>query len=401
MVKNEKNFPRAAGFGTKSVWAGEMSASFMGVTQIPVVHGITYSFEDFETWFDVALGKRAGHIYGRNTNPTVEVFEEKIRILEDAESATSFSTGMAAISNTLFALLSPGNRVVSIKDTYGGTSRIFLEFLPKFGIEVILCDTTDHKQILNEISKGCTLLYLESPTNPTLKIMDLKLLSSAAKTQNGIVVVDNTFASPINQNPLKLGADLVIHSATKFLGGHSDALGGVVCGRKELVHRIYSYREINGATLHPMAAYFLLRGMKTLALRVDKQNKNALDLAKFLKAQPQVDEVFYPGLDSHENYDIAAKQMKGFGGVLSFSLKGDFKAVETFLTKLKYVHLAASLGSVGSLAGPPKTTSHVELTAEDRAKLGIPENLIRYSVGIEDIEDILADMKEALAALEN
>lgn len=387
--------------GTKSVWAGETSPFYKGATQIPVVHSVTFGYEDVDTWFDVAIGKQEGHIYSRNTNPTVEVFEEKMRILEDAEAATSFSTGMAAISNTLFTLLSPGQRVVSIKDTYGGTSKIFLEFLPRFNVNVQLCETTDMEAIEAEIKKGCEVVYLESPTNPTLKVVDLERLIKAAGEVGAIVVVDNTFATPINQKPLQLGADLVLHSATKFIGGHSDAMGGVVCGRKDLIDKIFHFREINGATLDAMSAYLLLRGVKTLELRVKRQNETALTMARFLEEQPQVDQVFYPGLTSDPGHEIAKKQMTGYGGVLAFSLKGGFENVKTFLNKLQYAHLAASLGSVGTLVGPPKVTSHVEASEEERKQLGIPEGLIRCSVGIENAEDLIADFKNALAALES
>jgi cystathionine gamma-synthase len=320
-----------------------------------------------------------------------------VRLLEGAEAATSFSTGMAAISNTLFTLLSPGDRVVSLKDTYGGTSKIFIEFLPRFGVDVVLCDTTDHEAIEAAVATGCKVLYLESPTNPTLKIVDLARLAAAGHQVGATVVVDNTFATPINQRPLELGADLVIHSATKFLGGHADALGGVVCGPVHLVERIFHFREINGASLHPMAAYLLLRGMKTLHLRIRHQNGSALEIARFLQANPFVDRVFYPGLESHENHDIARRQMRGFGGVLSFMLKDGFEAVRAFLPRLRYAHLAANLGAVETIAGPPATTSHVECTPEEREALGIPESLIRYSVGIEDTENLIADLTQALS----
>lgn len=232
--------------------------------------------------------RKDGYIYTRNTNPTVHAFEEKVRLLEGAEASTSFSTGMAAISNTLFTLLSPGNRVVSLKDTYGGTSKIFMEFLPRFQVQVTLCDTTDHEAIEATMPEGCQLLYLESPTNPTLKVIDLARLAAAGRKVGAIVVVDNTFATPINQSPLDLGAHLVIHSATKFLGGHADALGGVVCGAEDLVERIFHFGEINGASLDPMAAYLLLRGMKTLHLRIRQQNESALKIARYLEKHPFV-----------------------------------------------------------------------------------------------------------------
>jgi cystathionine gamma-synthase len=286
-----------------------------------------------------------------------------------------------------------------VKDTYGGTNVLFTEFLPRFQIDVSLCDTTDHDAIEAEIAKGCRVLYLETPTNPTLKVVDLDRLIRAGHRAGAAVVVDNTFATPINQNPLALGADLVLHSATKFLGGHADALGGVIAGAAELVANIYHYREINGACLDPMAAYLLLRGMKTLHLRIRQQNASALQIAHFLEAHPQVKRVFYPGLESHENHAIAARQMRGFGGVLSFTLQGDFDAVRDFLPRLRYAHAAANLGAVETVAGPPATTSHVECTAEERAAMGIPESLIRYSVGIEDTADLIADLSQALAAI--
>ncbi len=384
------------GMGTLSVWGGEEEYLLQGATQVPVVHSVAFGYPDVDEWLEVALGHQPGHIYSRNTNPTVSAFEEKVRTLEGAEAATSFSTGMAAISNTLFTLLSPGDRVVSYKDTYGGTNKVFLEFLPRFGIQVQLCDTHDHEMIEAEIAKGCQVLYLESPTNPTLKVVDLERLARAGKAAGARVVVDNTFATPINQRPLELGADLVLHSATKFLGGHADALGGVICGRRDLVEQVYHFREINGATLHPMSAYLLLRGMKTLSLRVKHQNQSALHIARFLEARPEVSHVYYPGLESHEQHAIAARQMAGFGGVLSFSLKGGFDAVRSFLPRLKYAHLAANLGSVETVAGPPATTSHVECTRQEREAMGIPEGLIRYSVGIEDTADLLADLEQAL-----
>lgn len=390
---------KEAKFGTKSIWAGEKDQLAFGATQVPVVHSVSFGYDDMDEWYDVAIGKKPGHIYGRNTNPTVQAFEEKIRVLEGAEASTSFSTGMAAISNTLGTLLFPGDRVVSIKDTYGGTNKIFTEFLPKQQVEVVLCDTGDHEAIEKEVAKGCKVLYLESPTNPTVKITDIERMAKAGKTVGATVVVDNTFATPVNQQPLTLGADLVIHSATKFLGGHADALGGAVCGGKTLVESIYHYREINGATLDPMAAYLLLRGMKTLKLRVDQQNKNAAEIARYLQTFDVVEAVFYPGLPEHPHHDIAKQQMTGFGGMLSFSVKGGVETVRDLLPKLKYANRAANLGSVETVVGPSRTTSHVECTPAERAAMGIPEGLVRYSAGIEDIEDLKEDLAQAFQAI--
>ena len=381
------------------MWAGEEGPFWQRSTQVPVVHSVSFGYQDMNEWLQVGRGKTAGHIYSRNTNPTVQAFEEKVARLEGAETATAFASGMAAISNTLFTFLSPGDRVVSIKDSYGGTNKLFTEFLPRFQIDVTLCDTTDQKAIEKAVAKGCRLLYLESPTNPTLKVVDIAGLTRKAHETDALVVVDSTFATPILQKPLALGADLVLHSATKFLGGHADALGGVVCGRPDLIERIYHFREINGAVLDPMAAYLLLRGMKTLHLRVQRQSESALRIARHLESHQKIEQVFYPGLESHPGHEIANKQMTAFGGILSFSIKGGFEAVGKVLPRLKYAHRAANLGAVETIAGPPATTSHVECTAEERAAMGIPENLVRYSVGIEDADDLIADLDQALAVI--
>ncbi len=384
--------------GTQAIWGGEQRERIAGATQVPVVHSVAFGYDDLDHWRDVALGNAVGDIYSRNTNPTVRVFEEKIRLLEGAEAATSFATGMAAISATLFALLSPGDRVVSVKDTYGGTNRLFLDYLPRFSIDVALCETVDQDGILAEIDKGCQLVYLETPTNPTCKIVDIELLARHAEAQGAVVVVDNTFATPINQNPLTLGADLVVHSATKYLGGHADALGGALCGSDELVAKIFAYREVNGAALSPDAAYFLLRGMKTLHLRVERQTANATEVARFLDGHPLIEKVFYPGLPSHANHEVARRQMRGFGGMLSFQLQGGFEAVKRFLPQLRFAHRAANLGAVETTVAPPRTGSHVELTEAERAAMGIPEALVRYSAGIEDVHDLIADLDQALTA---
>ena len=393
---NDHNNPKDA---TLAVWAGETGPLWENATQVPVVHSVSFGYAELAHWAKVGRGEIDGHIYSRNTNPTVRAFEEKICRLEQAQAATAFASGMAAISNTLFTLLAPGDRIVSIKDSYGGTNRIFQEFLPRFNIAVTLCDTTDQKAVETAISQGCQVLYLESPTNPTMKVVDIARLAAAAHQVGALVVIDNTFATPVNQKPLKLGADLVLHSATKYLGGHADALGGAVCGPQDHIRRIFHFREINGAALDPMAAYLLLRGMKTLPLRIERQNKSALQIAAYLQSHSSVEQVFYPGLDTHPQHAIARQQMKGFGGMLSFSVKGGYPAVEKFLPQLRYAHRAANLGAVETIVGPPATTSHVELNARQRAAMGIPENLVRYSVGIEDIADLIEDLTQALDSI--
>ena len=382
---------------TKAVWAGEEGYLAEGATQVPIVQSIPFGYDDLDEWTGVALGEREGHIYSRNTNPTTRAFEEKVCVLEGAEDSTSFATGMAAISNTLYAFLKPGDKVVSIKDTYGGTNKIFLEFLPRAGVEVRLLDTTDHGAIEEEVAEGCGLLYLETPTNPTLKLVDIERLSKVGHEADAVVVVDGTFATPINQSPLALGADLVLHSASKYLGGHADALGGVLCGPSELVRRVYHYREIIGAALDPFAAYLLLRGLKTLELRVARHNENAVKVARFLERHPAVERVFYPGLESHPQYELARRQMRGFGGMLGFSLVGGYEAVRAFLPRLRFAHRAANLGAVETTVGPPATTSHVESSAREREAMGIPESLVRYSAGIEHADDLISDLEDALS----
>ncbi len=386
--------------GTKAVWGGEEQSLSGRPTQAPIAQSVAFGYGDLDEWQAVALGQRSGHIYSRNTNPTVGVFEEKLRLLEGAEAATSFASGMAAISNTIFSLVKPGDRIVTVKDTYGGTNQLFREFLPKIDVNVCLCDTTDPEQIDVEIRRGCRLVYLETPTNPTLKVVDIERTAQVAHSVEALVVTDNTFATPINQRPLELGSDLVLHSASKFLGGHADALGGIVCGRKDLVQSIYHYREITGAALDPFAAYLLLRGMKTLEIRVARQNTSAAEIAHYLEGHAGVVRVYYPGLESHPQHEIAKRQMPGgFGGVMSFVLQGGYDAVKVFLPRLRFAHRAANLGSVETIVGPPSTTSHVEVSAPDRAAMGIPEALVRYSTGIEAVSDLIADLEQALTCV--
>lgn len=384
---------------TKLIWAEEEKPFAYGAAVMPIVQSATFAYEDMASWRAVALKQAEGHIYSRNSNPTVDLLERKIATLDGAESAAAFSTGMAAISGVLFALLSPGDRVVSLKDTYGGTNLLFESFLPRFKIDVSLCDTTDHDAVEAALKGGAKLLYLETPTNPTLKVVDIARLAAAAKKAGAIVVVDNTFSTPVNQRPIELGADLIVYSATKFLAGHSDVMGGLATGSADLIAQIHHFREIAGAAMHADAAADILRGMKTLGLRMAAHNANAMAVADFLSKHPKVDAVHYPGLASHPQHRIAAEQMLGFGGMLSFSPRGDFEAVCKVLDRLKLAQRAAHLGGVATIAGPPQVTSHVELTAEERARAGIPENLIRYSTGIEDAADLIADLEQALGVL--
>jgi cystathionine gamma-synthase len=387
------------GPSTRSVHWGEQVDPATRAITAPIVTNAAYAFQDLDTWRSVALHEAPGDIYSRNSNPTTRRLEEKIAALEMAHSATSFATGMAAINTSLFALLNPGQRAVTVRDAYGATFLHFTQILPRFGIQCQVCETDDHPAIEAAIREGCDLLYLESPTNPTLKVLDLERLSGTAHQVGAIVVVDNTFATPINQNPIALGADLVIHSATKFLNGHSDVLGGLVTGRQDLIERVFRYRELTGPALDPHSAYLLLRSLKTLGLRIQRQNENALALARFLEGQPRIKRVYYPGLESHAGHAIASRQMRGFGGVLSFELEGGLAAAAEFLPRLRYAYMAANLGQVETIVGPAALTSHVELNEQERAASGVPEGLIRYAVGIEDVDDLRRDLETALSSL--
>ncbi len=399
-MDEEVIMPFKEGPSTRCVHSGRSVDPITHTMNVPIMENAAFAYESFESWREAALGKKFGDIYSRNSNPTIRAFNEKMAALENAESATDFSTGMAAISTALFALLSPGQRAVTIKDAYGATYLHFKDILPRFGIRCELCDTHDEGAILAAIGRGCDVLYLETPTNPLLRVVDLEKLFKAAHKVGATTITDNTFATPINQHPIALGSDLVIHSATKFIGGHNDLLAGVVCGKAELVKKIYRHRELVGPSLDPHRASLLLRSLKTLALRIERHNKNAMAMARFLEKHPKVLQVNYPGLVSHPMHKVAKKQMPGgYGGVLSFEIVGGLKAVARVLPRLKYAYMAANLGQVDTVVGPPSVTSHVECTEEERRAAGIPEGLIRYSVGIEDIEDLVADMDQALSVL--
>ena len=391
--------PASPGPSTRSVHLGTATDTSTRAIVPPIVANAAFAYDTVADWRRVALREAPGDIYSRNSNPTVRLFEERMAALEGAEAAVAFTNGMGAIASTLFSLLAPGQRAVTVKDAYGGTYLTFTELLPRFHVACEVCETNDTEAIEAAIANGCDLLYLESPTNPTLKVVDLARLAQAAHRNGAIVVVDNTFATPINQLPLALGADLVIHSATKFIGGHGDAMGGIVCGRRDLTDRIYRWREIAGGALDANSAFLLLRSLKTLGLRIARQNENAMGVATFLESQPAVARVHYPGLASHPSHGVAGRQMSGFGGMLSFELRGGLDAATRVLDQLQYAYLAANLGQVETVAGPPSLTSHVELTAEERAAAGVPEGLVRYSVGIEDLADLVNDLREALARL--
>jgi len=386
---------KGKGFSTKAVHAGEKRDPSTGAVVTPIYETSVFAFSRTKELIDVMSGKKGGYIYTRYGNPTVRTVERKMVELEGAEDVAVFSSGMAAIATTIFTLVSSGDHVVSTRDLYGGTLAFFKEVLPKFGVEASLVEATDFDEMKSAIQENTKVIYAETPTNPTLKLVDVSKVAKLGKKKGITVVVDSTFASPYNLKPIQFGVDVVIHSATKYLGGHNDVTAGMVGGSENFVQKLKEMRKHFGGTLDPLAAWLLLRGLKTLGLRMERHNSNGVRVAKYLEKHPKVKRVYYPGLPSHPQYSIAKRQMKGFGGVVSFEIDGDFEKTMKFVDNLKLCYLAASLGGAETLATQPVTCSHYFVSAEDRKKAGITDQLVRLALGIEDPEDIIADLEQA------
>ncbi len=367
-----------------------------GPIATPVVFSATFAFPSLEAMErEQRKGPRSAY-YARVGNPTVAAAERRVADLEGTESALLFSSGMAATSSMFLALMSRGDRIVALRECYGGTLEL-LEFgREHFGWQVSLVGAEEAAAWSAAIQPGTRIFHVESPTNPTLRLVDLRQAAALAHDRGAILTVDNTFASPVNQNPLALGADLVMHSATKYLGGHSDLLAGTVAGAAALLERVWKVRKIVGGVLDPLSASHLERSMKTLPLRVAASGKSALALAVALERHPAVERVNYPGLPSHPQHDLARRQMHGFGGMLSLVVRGGGDAARAVVESLRVFSHGPSLGSVESLAALPAFTSHAQLTPEERARAGIAEGLVRLSVGLEDEADLWADLEQAL-----
>ena len=345
---------------------------------------------------------RATHtdmFYTRYGNPTHTAVESAIAELEGAETALLFASGMNAITTSIMALVKSGDHIVAQRDIYGGVTKFLSTWLPKLGVETTFVDTTDYDQHARAIRPNTKLLYLESPTNPTLRVIDLPKLSALARKHQLITFIDSTFATPINQRPAEFGIDVVLHSGTKYFGGHTDLICGIAAGRRDLIEQIHATRTTLGGTMDPHAAFLLLRGMKTLAVRVERQNESALLIAEFLVQHPKVRSVNYPFLKGHPQRALAMEQMKGGGGVLSFEVDGTGEDAKRLSEALHLFTLAPSLGGVESLVSIPVLTSHAMISAEHRQKMGVTEQLIRLSVGIENVDDLIADLEQALAAV--
>jgi methionine-gamma-lyase len=363
----------------------------------PIYSTSTYIFPNAKEGAKRFLGQSKGMIYSRFTNPTVSLLEKRLAKLEDGEIAIAVSSGMAAIFTTLFGLLQPGDEIVAHRVLYGGTMELLSRTLPRYQIKTVFVDFKQPNQIEKAISKKTKILYFETPTNPLLEIIDIVAVSSIAKKHRIISIIDNTFAPPPLQSPIKLGVDLVIHSLTKYLNGHSDVIGGAVIGSKKLLDPIFQKIFIFlGPTMSPFSAYLILRGLTTLEVRLKKQCDNTMAIAQFLEKHPKVKKVYYPGLSSHPQHQTAKKQMTGYGGVLSFEVKGGLKAGEKLVNSVKIIHLAVSLGAVESLIEHPASMTHSEMSQEEKEKGGITDGLIRLSVGLEDKEDLINDIKQAL-----
>ncbi|MEM3626856.1 MAG: aminotransferase class I/II-fold pyridoxal phosphate-dependent enzyme [Candidatus Bathyarchaeia archaeon] len=386
---------KSRGFSTDSVHGGEFR-DFKGAVVSPIYETSVFAISSTRELIDVISEKTEGYIYTRFDNPTVRAVERTVALLEGSEDAAAFSSGMAAITTAILTLVSAGDHIVASRDLYGGTLTFFQEFLPRFGVAVSLVEATDPSAVEEAILENTRVIYAETPTNPTLKVVDLRKIASMAKKEGITSVIDSTLASPYNLRPMEFGVDIVVHSATKYLGGHNDVTAGVVCGSKGFIQKLRKTRKILGGTLDPIAAWLLLRGLKTLALRMERHNQNGMLIAEYLEKHPKVSKVYYPGLRSHPQHSIAKRQMSGFGGVVSFEIKGDFEKTVKFVESLKLCSLAASLGGTETLVTQPATSSHYFISPEHRQKLGITDQLIRLALGIENAEDIVSDLEQAL-----
>lgn len=391
--------PKHAGFSTKSVHSGERLCPLTGSIITPIYQTSNFGFTDLDSLKRVFADHSKGYFYTRYSNPTLEAVEGKIADLMGAQEALVFSSGMAALTTATMSMVSSGDHIVSAFDIYGGTFNFFTNVLPKYGVTVDLIETTDAGKLAESIRPNTKVIFFESPTNPLLKLMDISEVAKIGKKRGIVTFMDNTFATSFNQKPIEMGIDLVMHSATKYLGGHSDLIGGVVAGGEELMRKVMSSRYVFGGISDPQSAWLLMRGVKTLKVRMEAHNQNGMQVAQFLENHPRIDRVYYPGLKSHPQHELARRQMKGFGGMVSFEVKGGSDALAQFLGRLRICQLAVSLGGIESLICPPALTTHRRLSKSQRIRAGIKDNLVRLSVGIEDAQDLIGDLEGALNSI--
>ena len=381
------------GFSTRAIHEGETPDFREGATGdvvTPIHLSTTFARQKVDE-------PTAGYEYTRSLNPTRNALESKLATLENARYGLAFTSGLAAESTILLSLIKPGDHIIAFDDLYGGTKRLINQVFGKFGFDVSFVDAVDSGNIENALQENTKLVWLESPTNPLLKLSDIHAISKITQSRGIVLVVDNTFLSPYFQNPLDLGADIVVHSSTKYIGGHSDVLGGsVMLNDKTLYQKIQYHQNAVGAVLPPFDSYLTMRGIKTLSLRMQRHNENALSIAQYLEKHPRIRNVIYPGLLTHPQHELASKQASGFGGIISVELKGNIDDAKNFLEKLTLFALAESLGGVESLIELPALMTHSSVAKEVREQIGITDTLVRISVGIEDVKDLIADLKQAL-----
>jgi len=385
--------------GTKVVHAGEEINPLTRGVVTSIDFSTTFAYDRAEDWADVFYHGKPGYAYSRHGNPTRETLEKKIALLEKGEAGIGFSSGMAAIATTFATYLSPGEEIVVTDRCYPGTRHLLNQYFKRWGFKVKFVDATAVENVQEAISKKTRLLHMECPTNPTLSLCDIEAIANIAKDNGLKFIFDNTFASPINQNPLELGADVVVHSVTKYLGGHSDVLGGAVVTSANERAEIMNTAVYFGGVMSPFSAWLTIRGMKTLELRMNRHNENAQAIAEFLEDHPKVREVFYPGLPSHPQHQLAKRQMRGFGGMVSFCVGKSDADGGTFLNALNIIKRASSLGSVESLAQASGSMIYLEFTEEQKRALGINPGFVRLSTGIEDKADLIEDLDQALAKI--
>jgi cystathionine gamma-synthase len=388
---------------TRTVHGGEKRVKHGHAITTPIFQTSTYTFKDSRDLNDYMEAKLWGdeterEEYGRYGNPTIAAAEAKLANLDGAEAACLFSSGMAAITSTLLTLLSAGSHIIMTDDCYRRTRGFVTKFLKRYGVEATQVPMGDYAALEAAIQPNTKVILSESPTNPYLRVSDIPQVVEIAKRHKVRTIIDSTFATPINQRPIEMGVDFVIHSATKYLGGHNDLLAGVVTGSEYMIAAVKETQAMLGDVSDPHTAYLLIRGLKTLALRVKQQNQTALALAQLLDSHPAVTSVYYPGLASHPDYAVASQQMEGFGGVISFTLDTDFVGTGEFIDRLTIPYIGPSLGGVESLIEQVACMSYYELSTEERQEIGIQDTLIRLAVGVEDTDDLLADFSQALAA---
>lgn len=367
-----------------------------GISEDPATGAVVYPIYQVSTYKQEGVGGHKGYEYSRTGNPTRHALEELIKDLEGGTAGFAFGSGMAAITAVMM-LFNSGDHIILTDDVYGGTFRVVTKVLNRMGLEFTFVDTSDLENVKREIKANTKAIYIETPTNPLLKVTDIEAAAVLAKENNLLTIVDNTFSTPYWQNPLELGADIVLHSATKYIGGHSDVVAGlVVVGSEQLARDLHFVQNSTGGVLGPQDSWLLIRGIRTLGIRMEETEANTKAIAAFLQSHPKVKKVYYPGLETHPGHEIAKKQARGFGGMISFDV-GTSENADRLLSKVKYFTLAESLGAVESLISVPARMTHASIPAERRRELGITDGLIRISVGIEDVEDLIADLTQALA----